>query len=71
MSLKSIVMAMSLGLGAMSLVAVPVVVNAAKKCDKSGKECKKGKNCKAENCKEEEPKEDAGDAEPEMVPFGF
>ena len=49
-----------LALGAFSLVSAPAFAGDEKKeemkCDKAGKHCKDGAECKAENCKKEEPK---------------
>jgi hypothetical protein len=62
------ILAMLVGFG---LVFAPTyTVSAAakkveKKCDATGKECKKGKDCKPANCKAEEPKAEEPAEEPE------
>ncbi len=61
---KKLMLAMAM-VGAMTLVAGPALAGKAKapadkakveqKCDKAGKPCTKGKDCKADNCKKEPP----------------
>jgi hypothetical protein len=52
---SSILLAAVLGCGMVTLAAGPVFAKAAsgavKKCDKVGKVCTTGKDCKKENCK--------------------
>ena len=62
MSLKSILISAALGLAGIAFAGAPAraadTKKAEKKCDTAGKECKDGKDCKAENCKQAEPKAD-------------
>ena len=61
---KNIMLAMAVA-GAMTLAAGPALAGKAKapankgqveqKCDKAGKPCAKGKDCKKDNCKKEPP----------------
>jgi len=61
---KSIMLAMAVA-GAMTLATGPALAGKAKapankgqveqKCDKAGKHCTKGTNCKKDNCKKESP----------------
>ena len=58
-SLRNMFLASTLAIGAFSLVSSPVFAGDKKeeaKCDKAGKACKDGADCKAENCKKEEKK---------------
>jgi hypothetical protein len=52
---KAVLLTALLGCGVFSLVTTPVYAkatsSAVKKCDKAGKVCTAGKNCKKENCK--------------------
>jgi len=55
-TLKTLLVASFLAMGATSLVAAPALAGDKKaemKCDAKGKACKKGADCKAENCKKE------------------
>jgi len=62
--LKNIMLAMAV-VGAMTLATGPALAGKAKapankgqveqKCDKAGKPCVKGKDCKKDNCKKEPP----------------
>ena len=55
-TLKTLLVASFLAIGATSLVAAPAFAGDKKaemKCDSKGKACKKGADCKAENCKKE------------------
>lgn len=58
-AIRNLFLASSLALGAFSLAAAPAFADdkkAEQKCDKDGKTCKDGADCKAENCKKEEKK---------------
>ena len=58
-ALRNLFLASSLAMGAFALCATPAFAGGKKepaKCDKDGKACKKGDDCKAENCKKEEKK---------------
>jgi len=52
---KAVLLAAMLGCGVFSLVTSPVnaktTSSIVKKCDKAGKVCTSGKDCKASNCK--------------------
>jgi hypothetical protein len=52
---KAILLASVLGCGVVSLAAAPAFAKghttAVTKCDKTGKACTAGKNCKPSNCK--------------------
>ena len=47
---------LSFGMAAISSPAFAAEKKAEKKCDADGKECKDGKDCKAEHCKKDAPK---------------
>jgi hypothetical protein len=57
--MRKFILATVLALGCTSIVAAPVFAGeggdkkAEMKCDKAGKACKDGADCKAENCKGE------------------
>jgi hypothetical protein len=59
-AIRNLFLATSLAMGAFTLAASPVFANDEKKeemkCDKAGKACKDGADCKAEHCKKEEKK---------------
>jgi hypothetical protein len=54
--IQTVLFAAALACGAMTLVSAPVLAKApssvVKKCDKDGKPCTAGPNCKKLNCKE-------------------
>jgi hypothetical protein len=58
--IRNLILAASLSLGALTLVASPAFANEPKKeemkCDKDGKSCKDGAECKPENCQKGEKK---------------
>ena len=56
--IRNVVIAMALSMGSFAFVASAYAADPAPKkeemkCDKDGKSCKDGENCKAENCKGE------------------
>ena len=55
--MRKFILASVLALGTTSFLAAPVLANekgkTEMKCDKDGKSCKDGADCKAENCKAE------------------
>ena len=56
-SMRMMILSAAMAVGAFTLVATPAFAadkKAAAKCDKDGKTCKKGDDCKAENCKKPE-----------------
>jgi hypothetical protein len=59
-ALRNLFLASSLAMGAFALAASPVRAEEPKKeemkCDKGGKACKDGADCKVENCKKPEEK---------------
>ena len=59
-ALRNLFLASSLAMGAFALVSAPAFADEPKKeemkCDKSGKACKDGADCKAEHCKKKEEK---------------
>lgn len=58
-SIRMMVLSAAMAIGAVTLIASPVFAadkKAPAKCDKDGKACKKGDDCKAENCKKPEAK---------------
>ena len=70
MNLRSILTAATLGMAGFVIATLPTVAlgqtkPVEKKCDATGKECTKGKDCKVENCKPAQPKADAPVVAPE------